>query len=57
VRWILGSTAAGLRLRKNCSGQRDPGKLERGRAHRRVSQEANDEAELTEAKDGAQPRR
>jgi hypothetical protein len=30
VRWSFRSTAAGLRLRKNCSGERGPGKLERG---------------------------
>jgi hypothetical protein len=47
VRWNLGSMAAGLRLRKNCSGERGAGKPERGRAHRRVSRAANDEADLT----------
>jgi hypothetical protein len=45
-------TVAELRLRKNRSGERGPGKLERGRAHRRVSRAANGEAELTKAKDG-----
>jgi hypothetical protein len=53
VRWNLGSTTTGLRLRKNRSGERGLGKPERGRAHRRVSRVANGEAELIEAKDGA----
>jgi hypothetical protein len=46
-----------LRLRKNRSGERGPGKPERGRAHRRVSRAANGEAKLTEAKDRARARR
>jgi hypothetical protein len=33
----LGSTAAGLRLRKKHSGERGLGKPERGRANQRVS--------------------
>jgi hypothetical protein len=33
VRWSLGSMAAGLRLRKNCSGERGPGAAGRERAH------------------------
>jgi hypothetical protein len=53
VRWNLRSTEAGLRLRKNYSGERGPGKPEKGRAYRRMSLVANGEAELTEAKDGA----
>jgi hypothetical protein len=57
VRWNLGSTAAGLRLCKNCSGELGPGKPKRGRAHRTVSRAANGEAELTEAKDGARAQR
>jgi hypothetical protein len=38
------------------SGERGPGKPERGRAHRRVSRAAEGEAELTRAKDGARAR-
>jgi hypothetical protein len=57
VRWSLGSTAAGLRLRKKRSGERGPGKLERGSANQRVSRVADDKAELTEATDGARARR
>jgi hypothetical protein len=45
----------GARLCKNCSGERGSGKPDRG-AHRRVSRAANDEAKLTEAKDGARAR-
>jgi hypothetical protein len=57
VQWSLGSTAAGLRLRKKRSGERGPGKLERGRANQRVSRVADGKAELTEATDGARARR
>jgi hypothetical protein len=56
VRWSLGSTAAGLRLRKNCSGERGPGAAGRERAHRMVSRAADSEAELTVALDGARTR-
>jgi hypothetical protein len=52
--WIDGG---GLRLRKKCSGERGPGKSERGRANQRVSREGDGEAELTEATDGARARR
>jgi hypothetical protein len=38
----------GLRLRKKCSGERGPGKLERERTNRRVSRAAGDAAELSE---------
>ena len=48
-----GATVAELRLRKNRSDEHGPNKLERGRAHQRVSRAANGEAKLTEAKDGA----
>jgi hypothetical protein len=44
-----GATAARLRLRKDRSGERGPDETERGRAHRRVSQVADSEAELTVA--------
>jgi hypothetical protein len=44
---------AELLLRKNRSGERELGKLERGRPHRRVSRAANGEEKLTEAKDAA----
>jgi hypothetical protein len=37
VWWSLGSMAVGLRLCKNCSGERGPGAAGRERAHRRVS--------------------
>jgi hypothetical protein len=47
----------GLRLRKKCSGERGPGKTERERANRGVSQVADGEAELTEATDGERARR
>jgi hypothetical protein len=57
VRWSLGSTEAGLRLRKNCSDERGPGTVGRERAHRRVSRAANSEAELTVALNGARTRR
>jgi hypothetical protein len=43
-------------MRKNRSGERGPGKPERGRAHRRVSRAANGEVNLTEAKDGVRAR-
>jgi hypothetical protein len=32
-----GATAAGLRLREDCSGEHGPDETERERAHRRVS--------------------
>jgi hypothetical protein len=57
VRWNLGSTAAGLRLRKNCSGERRPDAAGRERAHRRVSRAGDSKAELTAALDGAWARR
>jgi hypothetical protein len=57
VRWNLGSTAAGLRLRKKRSGERGPDAIERERAHRRVSRAADSKAELTVALDGARARR
>jgi hypothetical protein len=57
VRWSLVSTAAGLRLRKKRSGERGPGKPERGRANQRVSRVADGKAELTEATDGTRARR
>jgi hypothetical protein len=47
----------GLRLRKKCSGERGPGKLERGRANQRVARVANGKPKLTEATDGARARR
>jgi hypothetical protein len=47
----------GLRLRKKCSGERGPGKSERGRANQRVARVANGKPELTEATDGARARR
>jgi hypothetical protein len=53
VRWSLGSTAAGLRLRKNGSSERGPGAAGRERAHRRVSRVDDGKAELTVALDGA----
>jgi hypothetical protein len=51
-----GAIAAGLRLRKNHSGEHGPDEPERGRANRRVSRAADGEAELTMARDGAQTR-
>jgi hypothetical protein len=48
-----GAIAAGFRLCKNRSGERGLDKIERGRAHRRVSRVANSEAELTVPRDGA----
>jgi hypothetical protein len=56
VRWNLGSTAAGLQLRKNCSDERGPDAAGRERAHRRVSRAADSKAELTVALDGARAR-
>jgi hypothetical protein len=53
VRWSLGSTAAGLRLRNNCSGERGPGAPGRERAHRRLSRVADGKAKFTVALDGA----
>jgi hypothetical protein len=53
VRWSLGSTAAWLRLRKNCSGERGPGAAGSERAHRRVSRVADGKVKLTVALDGA----
>ena len=43
----------GLRLRKKRSGERGPGKSERGRANQRASRVADGEVELTAATDGA----
>jgi hypothetical protein len=57
VRWSLGSTTAELRPRKKRSGERGPGKPERGRANQRVSRVADGKAELTEAKGRAWARR
>jgi hypothetical protein len=57
VRWSLGSTAAGLRLRKNCSGEHGPGAAWRERAHRRVSRVADGMTKLTVALDGARAQR
>jgi hypothetical protein len=57
VRWSLGSTTAGLRLRKNCSSEHGPGAARRERAHRRVSRVAYGKAKLTVALDGAQAQR
>jgi hypothetical protein len=57
VRWSLGSTEAGLRLRKNCSGERGPGVAGRERAHRRVSRVADGKAKLTVALDRARAQR
>jgi hypothetical protein len=48
---------AGLRLRKDCSGERGPDAAERERAHLRVSQAANSKVELNMALDGARARR
>jgi hypothetical protein len=42
--WVDGG---GLRLRKKCSGEREPGKQEGERTNRRVSRDAGDAAELT----------
>jgi hypothetical protein len=47
----------GLRLRKNCSCEREPDEPERERAHRRVSRAADSEAELTVARDRARTQR
>jgi hypothetical protein len=47
----------GLQLRKKRSGERGPGKSERGRANQRASRVADGEAELTAATDGAWSRR
>jgi hypothetical protein len=57
VRWSLGSTAAGLRLRKKRSGERGPDVAGKEMAHRRVSRAADSKAELTVALDGARARR
>jgi hypothetical protein len=57
VRWSLGSTAAGLGLRKKRSGEHELGKLERGRANQMVSRVAGGQAELTKATNGARARR
>jgi hypothetical protein len=51
VRWSFGSTAAGLRLHKKCSGERRLDKPERGRENQRVSRVADGETKLTEATD------
>jgi hypothetical protein len=57
VRWSLGSTTVGLRLRKNCSGEHGPGAARRERAHRRVSRVAYGKVKLTVALDGARAQR
>jgi hypothetical protein len=57
VRCSLGSTAAGLQLRKNCFSERGPGATGRERAHRRVSRVADGKEKLTGALDGAQAQR
>jgi hypothetical protein len=57
VRWSFGSSAVGLRLCKKCSGERGPGKLERGRENQRVSRVADGEAKLTDATYRARARR
>jgi hypothetical protein len=57
VRWSLGSTAAGLRLRKKHSGEHVPDAAGKERAHRRVSRAADSKAKLTVALDGARARR
>jgi hypothetical protein len=44
----------GIRLRTKCSGEHEPGKTERERANRGVSQVADGAAELTKATDGKQ---
>jgi hypothetical protein len=46
-----------LCLRKKRSGERGPGKSERGRANQRAYRVADGEAELTAATDGARARR
>jgi hypothetical protein len=57
MRWSLGSTAAVLRLCKNCSGEHGPGGAGRERAHRRVSRVADGKAKLTVALDRARAQR
>jgi hypothetical protein len=57
VQWSLGSTAVGLWLRKDCSGERGLDETKRERAHQRVSRAADSQAELTVALDGARARR
>jgi hypothetical protein len=57
VRWSLGSTAAGLWLRKNCSGEHGSDATGKERAHRRVSRAADSKAKLTVALDGARAQR
>jgi hypothetical protein len=52
-----GATVAELRLHKNYSGECGPDRPERGRAHRRVSREANGKAKLTVALDGPRAQR
>jgi hypothetical protein len=44
-----GATTVGLRLRKDCFGERGLDATEREKAHRRVSRAADSMAELTEA--------
>jgi hypothetical protein len=51
-----GATVAGLRLREDCSGECGLDATERERAHRRVSQAADREAELTVGLDGVRTR-
>jgi hypothetical protein len=57
VRWSLGSTVAGLQLRKNCSSERGLGTTGRERAHRRVPRVADGKAKLIVALDGARAQR
>ena len=57
MRWSLGSTAAGLWLRKNYSGERGSDVAGKERVHRRVSQAADSKAKLTVALDGARAQR
>jgi hypothetical protein len=57
MQWSLGSTAAGLRLCKNCSGEHGPGAAGWERAHRRVSRVADGKEKLTVALDGARTQR
>jgi hypothetical protein len=57
VRWSLGSTTVGLRLRKKRSDERELDKPGRRRANQRVSRVADGKAELIEATCGARARR
>jgi hypothetical protein len=57
VRWSLGSTEAGLQVRKNYSGDRGPGAAGRERPHRRMSRVADGKAKLTMALNWARVQR